>query len=192
MTRAILDDHVVRDLLADDLSEQLERLLDEHEPATTNLFLYRLCKSVVSARGGALTGAWDAEQRRALGTAAPYTRRDDRDHPDPTHLAHRMAEIAAEHRVSTIGAEAVAAAEQLNGPLCVWDGGDGPGSGRQWSRSPATTAPSAADNHPEPKSPQAELEAGDLATSQSVFQQPPEWSDAWPASGGGGRPPPRT
>ena len=126
MTRAILDDHLLRDLLADDMSERLEGLLDEHEPATTNLFLYRLCKSVVSARGGALTGSWDSEQRRALGRRLLTV--PERIEIIPIRLlAHRMAEIADGHRVSTLGAEAVAAAEQLNAPLCVWDGDDGPG-----------------------------------------------------------------
>lgn len=42
-------------------------------------------------------------------------------------LAYRMAEIADAHRVSTLGAEAVAAAEHLGGPLCVWEGDDGRG-----------------------------------------------------------------
>jgi hypothetical protein len=37
-----------------------------------------------------------------------------------------MAEIAGAHRVSTLGAEAVAAAENLRAPLCVWTGDDGP------------------------------------------------------------------
>ena len=68
MTRAILDDHLLRDLLADDIPTGLEEILAAHEPATTNHYLFRLCKSVVSAAGGALTGAWSAEQRRALGS----------------------------------------------------------------------------------------------------------------------------
>jgi hypothetical protein len=42
-------------------------------------------------------------------------------------LAYRMAELAAEYRVSTLGSEAVAAAENLAAPLCVWSGDDGPG-----------------------------------------------------------------
>ncbi len=42
-------------------------------------------------------------------------------------LAYRMAEISDAHRVSTLGAEAVAAAEHLDAPLCVWDGDDGQG-----------------------------------------------------------------
>lgn len=38
-----------------------------------------------------------------------------------------MAEIADGHRVSTLGAEAVAAAEHLAAPLGAWEGDDGPG-----------------------------------------------------------------
>jgi hypothetical protein len=34
---ALLDDHLLRDLLADDLSTELAEILGEHEPATTNL-----------------------------------------------------------------------------------------------------------------------------------------------------------
>jgi len=31
------------------------------------------------------------------------------------------------YRISTLGAEAIAAAENLDVPLCVWSGDDGPG-----------------------------------------------------------------
>lgn len=41
-------------------------------------------------------------------------------------LGFRIAELADDHRVSTLGAEAVAAAEHLAGPLWVWEGDDGP------------------------------------------------------------------
>jgi hypothetical protein len=41
-------------------------------------------------------------------------------------LAFRMAEIAAVHRVSTLGAECVAASEYLDAPIYVWSGDDGP------------------------------------------------------------------
>lgn len=126
MTAALLDDHLLRDLLADNPSRELVRLVRRYEPATTNLYLHRLCKSVVSARGGALTGAWPAEQRRELGRrllALP-----DEIHVVPMRsLAYRMAEIADAYRLSTLGAEAVAAAENVDGPLCVWSGDDGPG-----------------------------------------------------------------
>lgn len=126
MTRAVLDDHLLRDLLADDLSAGLRRLLRRHEPATTNLYVYRLCRSVVSAPGGALTGAWNVEQRRALGLRL-LTLPDDIEVVPIRVIGFRMAEIADAHRVSTLGAEAVAAAEHLDAPLCVWEGDDGPG-----------------------------------------------------------------
>ncbi len=126
MTKAVLDDHLVRDLLADDMSDGLARMMADYEPATTNLFLYRLCKSVVSARGGALTGAWPAEERRALG-ARLLTLPETVEVVPMRELSYRMAEISDAHRVSTLGAEAAAAAEHLNAQLCVWEGDDGPG-----------------------------------------------------------------
>jgi hypothetical protein len=126
VTPAVLDDHLLRDLLADDVPPGLATVLAEHRPATTNYYLYRLCKSVVISAGGALTGSWSAEQRRALGARLVSLPADIEVVPIRT-LAFRMAEIAADHRVSTLGAEAVAAAEHLDGPLCVWSGDDGPG-----------------------------------------------------------------
>lgn len=126
MTRAVLDDHLLRDLLADDLTRDLQRLLADHEPATTNLYLYRLCRSVVSAAGGALTGSWGAGRRQALG-ARLLTLPDEVEVVPIRVLAFRMAEIADAHRISTLGAEAVAAAERLGAALCVWEGDDGPG-----------------------------------------------------------------
>ncbi len=123
MTRALLDDHLLRDLLAGDVGDELAHVLAEHEPATTNLYRYRLSKSVVSARGGTLTGSWSPEQRRALGRTLLVL-------PDAIEvvplrlLTYRMAEISDAHRVSTLGAEA--AAEHLDGPLYVWEGDDGP------------------------------------------------------------------
>ncbi len=126
MTNVVLDDHLLRDLLADDVSMELRRVLRRHEPATTNLYLLRLCKSVVSTRGGALTGSWSSERRRELGERLIRLSDDVEVVPMRT-LAYRMAEIADGHRVSTLGAEAVAAAEHLAAPLCVWDGDDGPG-----------------------------------------------------------------
>ena len=126
MTRAILDDHLLCDLLADDLPTELDEILAGHQPATTNYYLYRLCKSVVSAAGGALTGAWNAEHRRALGARLVALPTDIEVVPMRT-LAYRMAELASVHRISTLGAEAIAAAENLDAPLCVWSGDDGPG-----------------------------------------------------------------
>ncbi|HUF33448.1 MAG TPA: hypothetical protein VMN58_09605 [Acidimicrobiales bacterium] len=126
MTRALLDDHLLRDLLADSVPVGLEGVLRDHEPATTNLYLYRLAKSVVSSRGGALTGGWTTEQRRVLGSKLLTLPASVEIVPMRT-IAYRMAEIAAVHRVSTLGAESVAASEHLDAPLCVWSGDDGPG-----------------------------------------------------------------
>lgn len=100
-------------------------MLARHEPATTNLYLYRLARSVVSARGGALTGSWSSEQRRALGSRLLTLPESIQIVPIRT-ISFRMAEIAAAHRVSTLGAECVAASEHLDAPLCVWSGDDGP------------------------------------------------------------------
>ena len=123
---ALLDDHLLRDLLAQSMSSDLARVLDEQEPATTNLYLYRLTKSVVSARGGALTGSWPAKQRRELGRRLLELPDSVQIVPMPT-IAYRMAEIAETHRISTLGAEAAAAAEHLTATLYVWSGDDGPG-----------------------------------------------------------------
>lgn len=126
MSRALLDDHLLRDLLAGDVPSSLADVLDHHPPATTNLYLYRLSRSVVAARGGALTGGWTDERRRALGAqllAVP----DGVEIVPLRTIAYRMAEIASAHRVSTLGAECVAAAEHLDATLYVWSGDDGPG-----------------------------------------------------------------
>lgn len=125
MSRALIDDHLLRDLLADDPSPELVHLLSGYEPATTNLFLHRLCRSVVSARGGSLTGTWSAERRRALG-ARLLALPDSVEIVPMRALSFRMAALGESHRLSTLGAEAVAAAEHMNAPLCVWAGDDGP------------------------------------------------------------------
>ncbi len=126
MTNTVLDDHLLRDLLAGEASGELLQMLADHQPATTNMYLLRLCRSVVSAAGGTLTGSWSASARRALGQqflALP----EDVEVVPMRSLAFRMAELADAHRLSSLGAEAVAAAEHFGGPLCVWVGDDGPG-----------------------------------------------------------------
>ena len=125
MRHAVLDDHLLRDLLVGEATLTLERILEEHAPATTNLYLARLCRSVVRATGGSLTGSWSVEARRELGRWLVML-------PDRIKvvtmrtLAFRMAELAHEYRLSTLGAEAVAAAEHLDAVLCVWSRDDGP------------------------------------------------------------------
>lgn len=123
---ALLDDHLLRDFFADDPSIDLVRILEHHEPATTNLYLYRLSKSVVSARGGTLTGSWPVRQRRELGRSLLVLPEAVQVVPMRS-LTFRMAEIADVHRVSTLGAEAAAAAEHLGASLFVWEGDDGAG-----------------------------------------------------------------
>jgi hypothetical protein len=125
VTFALLDDHLLRDLLGQEVGADLADLLRGREPATTNLYCYRLCRSVVSARGGALTGAWADERRLELGRRLLAFPDSIRVVPMRL-LTYRMAEIAAVNRVSTLGAEAAAAAEHLDAPLCVWAGDDGP------------------------------------------------------------------
>lgn len=126
MSQVVIDDHLLRDVLAAEQGRRLARITTTNELATTNLYYVRLCKSVVAARGGTLTGSWSPERRRELGRRLLEL-------PEsiqilPMHLiGYRMAELAESRRLSTLGAEAVAAAEHLGASLCVWDGDDGPG-----------------------------------------------------------------
>ena len=101
-------------------------MLGDHQPATTNLYYFRLCRSTVAARGGRLTGSWPSERRRELGRTLLALSEGIEIVPIRP-LAYRMAELAGIYRISTLGAEAVAAAEHLLAPLCVWEGDDGPG-----------------------------------------------------------------
>jgi hypothetical protein len=126
VSRVVLDDHLLRDVLTDRIGNDLAVLVSTHQLATTNLYLFRLCRSVVSARGGSLTPAWTDAQRAALSRtllALPASIMVAPISP----LAFRMAELADAHRLSTLGAEAVAAAQHLGAAIAVWRGDDGPG-----------------------------------------------------------------
>ena len=125
MNQAVLDDHLLRDLLSGELSDGLAKVLVDQEPATTNLYLVRLRRSVVSAAGGTLTGSWPRSARRELGRQL-LDLPSDIDVVPVRNLAYRMAELADAHQLSTLGAEAVAASEHFSAPLCVWAGDDGP------------------------------------------------------------------
>jgi hypothetical protein len=126
VSQVVLDDHLLRDVLAGEQGRSLARLVATNELATTNLYYVRLCKSVVGARGGRLTGGWSKERRRELGGRLLGL-------PEPIAIlpmrliGYRVAELAHDYKMSTLGAEAVAAAESLGASLCVWDGDDGPG-----------------------------------------------------------------
>jgi hypothetical protein len=125
MTKAVLDDHLLRDVLGNEVAPGLRRILRTHEPATTNLYLLRLCRSVVAAPGGQLTGQWPPERREALAQSLLELPEEIEVLP-MRGLAFAMAQLAVAYRVSNLGAEAVAAAQTLGGPLCVWAGDDGP------------------------------------------------------------------
>jgi hypothetical protein len=126
VSRIVLDDHLLRDVLAGEQGRHLGRLVASSELASTNLYYVRLCKSVVRARGGALTGGWSSERRQELGRRL-LDLPDSIVIPPMRLIGYRMAELADGTRVSTLGAEAVAAAEHLDASLCVWEGDDGPG-----------------------------------------------------------------
>ncbi|MEZ5166768.1 MAG: hypothetical protein R2695_09825 [Acidimicrobiales bacterium] len=125
MTHVVLDDHLLRDLLADDLRPGLRRILRTRMPATTNLFYFRLSRSVIAAKGGALTGGWAANRRRALGRAL-MTLPDEIRIVSLRSLAFDMAALAADHGLSSLGAEAIAACRSLDAPLYVDEADDGP------------------------------------------------------------------
>ncbi|MEW6471424.1 MAG: hypothetical protein AB1679_04055 [Actinomycetota bacterium] len=97
------------------------------EVATTNLWYARLCKSAARASGGALLRGWDSERRRAL-IAGLIALPDDIAVVPMPDLAWRMGELVAGHQgLSTLGAEAVAAAMSLDGRLIVSVRDDGLG-----------------------------------------------------------------
>ena len=125
MSVVVVDDHLLGDILGDTIPQPLSALLKRNDVATTNLYYFRLCRAALAGRGGVLTGLWSLERRqqaiRSL-TALP---------PDigvvpMQRLSFRMAELARDHHLSALGAEAVAAAEVAGGRLCVWEGDDGP------------------------------------------------------------------
>jgi hypothetical protein len=126
VSRVVLDDHLLRDVLASDLGPHLSALATANELATTNLYYLRLCKSVVTSRGGSLTGHWTDDRRIELGRRLLELSESIVIVPIRL-IGYRMAELSGTHRVSTLGAEAVAAAEHLGASLCVWEGDDGPG-----------------------------------------------------------------
>ena len=126
MSQVVIDDHLLRDVLAAEQGRRLIRLVTANELATTNLYYVRLCKSVVAARGGTLTGSWSPERRRELGRRLLELPESIQILPMRL-IGYRMAELAESQRLSTLGAEAVAAAEHLGASLYVWEGDDGPG-----------------------------------------------------------------
>jgi hypothetical protein len=121
----VVDDHLLGDILGDMTPRRLANLLRRNYLATTNLYYFRLCRAAISARGGSITGTWSAARRQQAARALSGLSLDIEVVPMRA-LSFRMAELAREHHLSALGAEAVAAAEVGGGSLCVWEGDDGP------------------------------------------------------------------
>ena len=123
----LLDDHLVRDLAASELSVTLDA--PDDELATTNLWLFRLAGAVTRESRGALTGHIDefARFRRELSerlewlTVVPLEQ-----------LVWSMAEPREHHRaagrpLSTAMVEALASAHHLGAEIAVARIDVGPG-----------------------------------------------------------------
>lgn len=101
--------------------------IGEDDVATTNLWFARLCKSAARATGGVLLSGWNDQERRAL-IAGLVALPDEIGITPMRDLAWRMGELIGEFQgLSTLGAEAVAAAMAVNGRLLVSARDDGPG-----------------------------------------------------------------
>lgn len=105
----------------------LRRAVRRQPLATTNLWYARLCKSAARAAGGALIGVLLPPERQAL-VAALVTLPDDITVVPMRDLAWRMGVLASERTgLSTLGSEAVAAAEVLDARVLASSRDDSPG-----------------------------------------------------------------
>lgn len=122
----VLDDHLLRDWLGRRDNALIDAIAGE-PTATTNLWYARLCKSAARATGGALLEGWDIVERRALIAGLVALPREVAVVP-MRDLAWTMGALVADNRgLSTLGAEAVAAAAHLDGRILVSARDDGPG-----------------------------------------------------------------
>lgn len=122
----VVDDHLLRDWIAR-RDAGLVAAIDGDAVATTNLWYARLCKGAARSTGGAILRDWRPVERRAL-ISGLVALPDDIAVLPLRDLAWRMGELTADHRgLSTLGAEAVAAAVELDARLLVSSRDDGPG-----------------------------------------------------------------
>jgi hypothetical protein len=122
----LLDDHLLRDWMVGP-DRLLRRAVGREALATTNLWYARLCKSAARSAGGALLGDLRLEERQALVAALVQLPRDITVAP-MRELAWRMGTLVAEQSgLSTLGAEAVAAAETLGARMLASSRDDSPG-----------------------------------------------------------------
>ena len=126
MAVAVLDDHLLRDWLVGP-DPSLRLAIGHSTIATTNLWYSRLCKSALTHGGGALLGSWGEDERREV-MAGLLALPDSVTVVPMVSLAWRMGELMRDYRgLSTLGAEAVAAAESTRGQMLVSGRDDGPG-----------------------------------------------------------------
>lgn len=122
----LVDDHLLRDWMAR-RDEALVEAVGPDPVATTNLWYARLCKTAARATGGALLAGWGPDERRAL-VAGLVALPDDIAIEPMRDLAWQMGELITDHHgLSTLGAEAVAAALALDTRVLVSARDDGPG-----------------------------------------------------------------
>lgn len=122
----VLDDHLLRDWMARRDESLVEAIADE-TMATTNLWYARLCKSAARASGLAQLRDWNVAQRQALIAELVALPQEIVVVP-MRQLAWKMGQLAADRNgLSTLGAEAVAAALELDARLLVSSRDAGPG-----------------------------------------------------------------
>jgi hypothetical protein len=126
MAVVLLDDHLLRDWLAGP-DPALKRAVARSGVATTNLWYVRLCKSAARHGGGALLGSWSGREREVV-IAGLVALPESCSLVPMADLAWRMGQLVHDHvGLSTLGAEAVAAAERLGARVLVSSRDDGPG-----------------------------------------------------------------
>jgi hypothetical protein len=122
----LLDDHLLRDWIVGP-DRALRRAVGHHHLATTNLWYARLCKSAAGSTRGALLGGWTPDEREAI-VASLIALPEQIAVIPMRELAWAMGVLVAENTgLSTLGAEAVAAAGSLGATVLVSARDDGPG-----------------------------------------------------------------
>jgi hypothetical protein len=122
----VIDDHLLRDWMVGP-DPVLRRAVGRDTMATTNLWYARLCKSAARSASGAFLGGLGPTERQAL--VGSLVRLPDHIAVVPMReLAWRMGTLVSEHTgLSTLGSEAVAAAEFLDGRILASSRDDSPG-----------------------------------------------------------------
>lgn len=122
----LLDDHLLRDWMVGP-DRDLRRAVRRAPLATTNLWYARLCKSAARSAGGALARYLPPAEREAL-VAALVRLPDDITVVPMRDLAWRMGVLVSESTgLSTLGSEAVAAAQALGARVLASNRDDSPG-----------------------------------------------------------------